>query len=129
MTNAIAIHVGDILTRPKFPGIPHEGVFAGNNQVCHNTPDEGEHISSVQEFAKGQPVKVQYTGANESKVLERMKHVVRSPQRYNLFLRNCQHTANGIVYGIARSPVVMTIIVLITVGMIIWLLGKCLKAR
>jgi len=122
MNNAVRINVGDILTRPKFPGVDHMGVFAGNNLVCHNTPDKGEHISTVQEFADGQPMKVQRTGADASKTIPRINQRLANPKRYDLFRRNCQHTANEIVYGVAKSPIVAAILfalALLLAGMLV----------
>lgn len=122
MVNAVRMNVGDILMRPKFPGVDHWGVFAGNNLVCHNTPDKGEHISTIQEFANGQPMKVQHTGADASKMIPRINQRLANPKRYDLFRRNCQHTVNEIVYGVAKSPLVVAILfalALLLAGMIL----------
>ena len=100
----INIRIGDVLTRPK-PGTPftHVGVALGNGMAAHNTPDRGEHASSLEDFADGQPVTVHRTGADPSIVVARAQTVLASPQGYHAVVNNCEHTATKIIRGAARS--------------------------
>ena len=122
MNQTMTLGIGDLLMRPKFPGIEHKGVVVGHNLVCHNTPERGEHVSTVKEFAAGQPVRVQRTGANPSDVLTRTNKVLANPKRYDAVHRNCEHTVLEIVCGVAKSPFVLTVICLLVLGGVLWLL-------
>ena len=68
--------IGDLLIRDKALGIfDHIGVVVASNLVLQNTPERGEHIALVQEFAAGQPIKVQRTGADPSCVIARARKI------------------------------------------------------
>jgi len=108
MNHHSSLVIGTRLLRPKCLGIiQHEGVFVGRNAVLHNTPEKGEHVSSLEEFAAGHPVQIQSTDVSSSLVLIRAQQVLSSPRGYNLLRRNCQHTASEIIRGIGRSPLVV----------------------
>ena len=94
---------GDILLRAK--GLfDHMGIYLGNREVLHNTPDKGVHISSVEVFANNKKLRV-------NKIPERQRHsvlknayeILRSPQEYSLFFNNCEHTVTSTVKGKAYS--------------------------
>lgn len=119
------IGIGDLLFRTKFPFVNHKGVVVGNGLVCHNTPERGEHLSTVQEFTAGQPVRVQRTGANPADVVSRANKVLADPKKYNPAFRNCEHTASEIIYGIAKSPFVLTALsILLIAGLLVWLFRR-----
>lgn len=119
------ISVGDWVMRPKFFGLlEHIGVFLGNNMVYHNTPERGEHVSTLREFSAGQPVKVQRTGAEPSSVIARAKKALANPKEYDAARRNCQHTASEIVYGVAKSPFVVTCVILLAVILLVMFLTR-----
>jgi len=92
---------GDVLSRRK--GIVmHRGVALGNGLVLHNTPLEGEHISSEAEFSQGHRIFVnEIDDAHRRSVLERAE---RSGGGYHLFDNNCEHTVTRVVTGEASSP-------------------------
>jgi hypothetical protein len=97
--------IGDLLVRPKAGGlINHIGVLVAHNTVLQNTPDKGEHLATVGEFAAGAPVKVVSTGAHPSVVVARAREILARAKAYNPFARNCEHTASEAVGGIAKSP-------------------------
>lgn len=97
--------IGDLLVRPKAFGIfSHFGVLVGPNTVLQNTPDKGEHLATVREFAAGKPVTVLPTGINWSQVAVRVRRVLANPKAYNPFSRNCEHTATEVVRGSSTSP-------------------------
>ena len=98
------IRVGDVLTRPKALGIvTHRGVVVAPNLVLQNTPQKGEHLASIQEFSDGKPVRLHRTDANPSIVTARAQTILASPQKYNLFKNNCEHTATKVIHGIAKA--------------------------
>jgi len=122
MNNSLAI--GDFLTRPKALGfIEHVGVYLGSNAVATNTPEKGEHVTTLQEFASGQPVKVQRTNANPVAVTVNAQKILSNPKRYDLFARNCEHTAHEIIHGIAKSPMLAVLGILALIG-VFWLLFR-----
>ena len=123
MNYAETINIGDLLTRLKFPGVVHVGVVVGVNLVCHNTPERGEHISTLSEFAAGQTnVGVRRTNADPSSVISRANQLLANPKRYDPVNRNCEHTAFEIVYGAAKSRAVLTFVCLFLVGAVLLLL-------
>jgi hypothetical protein len=122
MNYTATIGIGDILMRPKLPCLEHIGVAIGNGLVCHNTPERGEHVSTIQEFAAGQPVKVQHTAANPLGVVSRANKILANPKKYDPVHRNCEHTTFEILHGVAKSPFVLVVISLIILGGILWLL-------
>jgi hypothetical protein len=113
------IRPGDLLLRPKALGfVNHVGVAVAPNLVLQNTPEKGEHLATLQEFSAGKPVNVLRTGAYPAMVAARAQSALANPQRYHVFLYNCEHTASKIIQGIARSPqlaffAVMTVVVLL----------------
>ena len=92
---------GDVLSRRK--GIVmHRGVALGNGLVLHNTPLEGEHISSETEFSQGHRVYVtEVDDAHRRDVVERAE---LSEGDYHLFNNNCEHMVTRALTGEATSP-------------------------
>lgn len=110
--------IGDLVTRPKVGGIVnHVGVVVGPDAVAHNTPGKGEHLSTLEEFAAGQPVTVHPTGADQAGVLARACSVISRPKPYNPFWRNCQHTVSEISVGVAKSSVVVACCIIAALGL------------
>src|ERR1041385_5727809 len=108
--------VGDLLIRTKAVGmffVEHEGVAVGSNTVLTNTPEKGEHLTTPEEFAAGNPVRVVPTGANPAGVIARAREILANPKKYNPFARNCQHTSSYVVRGTARSRQVMNTILVV----------------
>lgn len=92
---------GDILLRRK-GFVLHKGIALGNGRVFHNTPIEGEHVSTEENFRAGHRLYVTRLSANERR---RTVHAVRSesPRRYNLLTNNCEHTVTRARTGEASS--------------------------
>lgn len=97
------LNFGDFLLRPKCLGISHVGVWLGGGRVFHNAPGRGEHVSSVEEFAQGEPVTVKATNADAASVSVRVHSRLSAPQPYDALSNNCEHTANHVVTGKAFS--------------------------
>jgi hypothetical protein len=117
-----AINVGDFLSRPKALGlINHFGLVIARDRVLQNTPEKGEHVTTMQEFASGKPVTVQPTGVHPSLVSSRAREILDNPQKYSLFNRNCEHTAHDAAYGKAKSPMLFWVAVGAVAGVLIWI--------
>ncbi len=94
---------GDLLRRLK-GFIHHKGVYLGGGFVLHNTPDKGEHVSTVQTFARGAKVlRSRIQAADRRPVLQRAYKTIRAPRKYNPLTNNCEHTATRVVMGQASS--------------------------
>jgi hypothetical protein len=97
--------IGDLLVREKALGFfNHVGVMVAPNAILQNTPEKGEHLAALPEFAAGEQVKVVTTGADRSLVSVRAQHVLANPKAYNPLSRNCEHTVYEVVSGVAKSP-------------------------
>jgi len=128
-----ALNIGDIVRRPKKLGIltvMHEGVVVGLNQIFHNSPGKGEHITTLQEFAEGQKVEVTRTGADSLGLIARVKRMLTSPKAYSLFSRNCQHTSSEAVTGKPKSSSVEKFaLVILIVFAIVFIVSQLAKKR
>ena len=92
---------GDILLRRK-GFVLHKGIALGNGRVFHNTPIEGEHVSTEERFRAGHRVYVKRLAAGERR---RTVGAARTetPRRYNLLTNNCEHTVSRARTGEATS--------------------------
>lgn len=104
LTPVTVIRPGDFLKRDK--GLhDHVGVAWFDGRVLHNSPFRGEHLSSIEEFAAGRPVRVRPTAAvRREHVLANGMKVLRAPRGYHLWRNNCEHTAHYVVHGRPSSP-------------------------
>jgi hypothetical protein len=99
------LRIGDVLSRPKaLSFVEHFGVVIGTDRVLHNTPEKGEHVSSVAQFAAGENLTVHRREVHVMSLLARTQHVLTKPRRYNLLTRNCEHTLSEVLWGVAKSP-------------------------
>lgn len=97
------LRAGDILVRRKWIA-DHMGIYLGNGEVLHNIPGKGEHRSSFDEFADEKKVKYQIPENNErSYILRNAINVLSSPESYNIFTNNCEHTVRKITEGKSYS--------------------------
>lgn len=107
-----ALNVGDFLLRPKLLGITHVGVWVGGGAVFHNAPDHGEHISSVADFAQGEPVQIEPKNADPITVVARVRAKLAKPSSYDPIISNCEHSANAVVTGQAFSGQLRAVVVI-----------------
>ena len=94
---------GDIVSRRK--GIVmHRGIALGDGRVLHNTPFEGEHISSEAEFSAGRPLYVTRMDriARQRALLHAEMDAAKRP--YSLLANNCEHTVSRAIGGEVESP-------------------------
>jgi hypothetical protein len=120
-----------ILKRPKAGGfINHIGVLLSNGLVAHNSPEKGEHIGTLDEFAKGQNVTV-IAPVNESAAQQAqlaLRQVRVTPKRYDAVNNNCEHFANRILGKPAESPQLQAILAITLLASIFVLIG-CTSKR
>lgn len=115
-----ALSVGDFLLRPKLLGVTHVGVWMGGGAVFHNAPDRGEHISSVAEFAKGEPVRIQPKNADPLTVVGRVRAKLSRPREYDPISNNCEHSANEVVTGHPFSDQLRAVVAIVVVIGVAW---------
>ena len=124
MSHHSSLTIGSLLLRPKCLGIvQHEGVLVGCNVVLHNTPEKGEHISSVEGFAAGHPIQVLATGVHPSVIVARARRILLRPKAYDLLARNCQHTSSEIVRGVAKSSWAIGAAIVLAAIVVIWVVS------
>ena len=92
---------GDILLRRK-GFVLHKGIALGNGRVFHNTPIEGEHVSTEENFRAGHRMYVTRLSADERRRTVRAARTETS-RRYNLLTNNCEHTVSRARTGEASS--------------------------
>lgn len=79
--------------------VQHPGVVVGPNQEVQNTPERGEHIAPVEEFARQRPVRMLRTSANPVVVRTRTQQALQQPRGYDQILDNCEHTVTKALNG------------------------------
>lgn len=89
---------GDVVARRKGL-VMHKGVLLADGRVLHNTPSRGEHVSSLDDFRRGQ--RVYRVGGRASG--RYLAAAAVGGRRYNLFTNNCEHTVSRVTEGRARS--------------------------
>lgn len=118
MTSIAFLQPGDVLSAPKAMGlVQHFGVVVGPNQVLQNTPERGEHVATVEEFARQRPVRVLRTTANPTVVQARTREALQQPGGYDLILNNCEHTVTKVLNGKPQSQQVVWGLGLATLAM------------
>ena len=87
-------------------GYTHHGIYVGNGEVVHYLLDEGVTLSDLEEFSRGNAVRVRtHPGAPYSgeecarRALSRL-----GEDEYNLVFNNCEHFATWCATGEQRSP-------------------------
>lgn len=97
---------GAILTRAKAGGlIEHEGLYLGSGQVFHNTPERGDHISTLAEFARNQSIRIRRTdGRLVPPALIRARQLAWMNRRYDVATYNCQHSVRKALGCTVESP-------------------------
>ena len=123
MNSMTMIRIGDVLTRPKALGfVTHTGVAIAPGWVLHNTPEKGEHATTVHDFSAGQVVAVHRTGLNPSVVIARARSVLGNPRDYHPIGNNCEHTVTKVIHGISKSPQVIFFAIIALLLGVLWLM-------
>ncbi len=105
---------GELLRRRKGP-VMHTGVSLGDGRVLHNTPGRGEHVSTLEDFAKGKTIRVS-PGSADARVRIQALDEDDLQRPYNLFVNNCEHTASRVTDGRPSSPQLKKIAVEALIG-------------
>lgn len=103
-----------LVSRPKLALLRHMGVMLPDGRVAHCTPERGEHVSTVEEFAAGQDVKIERIVMPEQQALtlQRIAATLATPRPYNPVTNNCETFANRSVGEKAESPQLLGIAIL-----------------
>lgn len=104
------IPAGALLSAPK-RFVSHVGLYLGNGLIFHNNPEKGEHISSIDEFSWGQPVRIMriLTGQELLGALQRASQILSAPKRYDALTNNCEHTLSRALGKAQSSPQLQSI--------------------
>lgn len=97
---------GDIVSRPKGL-VTHVGLMLDGGRVLHNTPDRGEHVSTLAEFSRGRAVSVERLERSER--LRLLARASTGGRGYHLLQRNCEHTLYRAREGRPRSPQLLSV--------------------
>jgi hypothetical protein len=112
-----------VIARPKINGGgEHWGVLMPGNLVAHNTPERGEHVSTLLEFAPdGKFRVVRHVLPNHFFAsIHRIQKAQQSPGTYHATKNNCQSFANRVTGEKARSPTVDAIGLVALAGLFIF---------
>ena len=109
-----------LISRPKLAVLRHIGILLPDARVAHCTPDRGEHISSIEEFAAGKDVKIEHVVRREQQlsILQRVAAAMAAPSAYNVATNNCETFANRIVGEKAESPQLAGVAILVGLALI-----------
>lgn len=100
---------GDIVSRRKGL-VMHRGIVLDDGRVFHNTPFQGEHVSSLHEFRKNKRMFVHELDAADR--LEALRaYREDSGRNYNLFTNNCEHSISRASTGKSRSPQLVSFLI------------------
>jgi hypothetical protein len=119
-----------VIARPKtHGGGEHWGVLLPDGSVAHNTPERGEHISTLAEFAANLTLRVvrDVPPAHFYESVERIRIAVQSPTAqlaYHPTKNNCQSFANRVTGEAPRSPAVEGVGLLALAGLFVWALAR-----
>ena len=99
---------GDIVLRRKGL-VMHKGIALDDGRVLHNTPRRGEHVSSMEDFRRGKPLRSRRLDETQRARALRHAHGATegNAERYHLFRNNCEHTVTRAATGNAKSPQLM----------------------
>ena len=100
----ISLPVGSILSRPKDGIVQHWGVVSGPDLVFHNTPEHGEHETTVGEFAAGHPITIKCRVRDLEAFGRRVWLRRTNPLPYHFLTNNCEHTLSALIGRPRTSP-------------------------
>lgn len=103
-----------VLKRPKVNGfVDHIGLYLSDSMVAHNTPEKGEHISSLAEFAGGEQVTVvaQLDNPPLASIRSVLEQVRTNPQKYDAVSNNCEHFVTRLLGNKSESRQLQGIVI------------------
>ena len=89
---------GSEVRRRKGPA-EHVGIYLADDYVLQNTPERGEHATTIEGFTQGQIVTPTKIDMPLDELYARVKAVLANPRPYNLFTNNCEHTVTRVLEG------------------------------
>ncbi|MFW8630076.1 lecithin retinol acyltransferase family protein [Vibrio natriegens] len=95
------LSIGDLLYRSKL-FVEHAGIYLGEGQVLHNSPDGNVEICALEEYANGKPIKVVLSHLSEEKkndLFNRAEQLIKKAKRYGVLDNNCEHLASTVLHG------------------------------
>jgi hypothetical protein len=109
-----------LVSRQKLALLRHLGVMLPDGRVAHCTPDRGEHISTIEEFAAGKDVKIERIMGPKQQLpaLRRVAAAMAAPAAYNVATNNCESFANRVVRGKAESPQLVGVTILLGLALV-----------
>ena len=112
-----------LISRPKLGVLRHVGVLLPNGHVAHCTPTRGEHVSSIEEFAAGQDVRLEQTIPPEQHALtmQRIAAAMAAPAIYNLINNNCEIFATRVTGERPASPQLYGVLFLAAAAALLYL--------
>ncbi len=116
---------GDLLLCDK--GLfKHVGVVVING-ILHNTPEKGEHISTLFDFCRGRPYRlIEVPIGLRQLIVANASWIAAYPRRFDAISNNCEHTATR---ALGRKPHSPTVAALFTVAIGAALVYLMLRGR
>lgn len=95
-----------VISRQKAGMARHVGVLLPDGRVAHCSPEQGEHVSTIEEFADGRDVKIDraVSIANHWSTVQRVISAMQAPKAYDLVTNNCEIFANRVTGEKEESP-------------------------
>jgi hypothetical protein len=104
------------VSREKLSGghllvVAHVGILFeyqnGTQMVLHRTPENNTHVSSLDEFASGQPIQKALIQGDLKEMIRRAHAILREGSQYSAILSNCEHLATFVIEGKNHSQQLM----------------------
>ena len=120
------VQPGDIVVRDK-GAFRHLGIVVHGGMVLHNTPELGEHISSMHEFCQGKPYRIFHMpNGFRWVVLANASRIAAYPRRYDVVSNNCEHT---VTRALGQQPHSLQLALILMLGAVAALIFLASKAK
>jgi hypothetical protein len=115
-----------VVSRAKFGAFRHFGLLLPDGLVAHCAPNHGEHISTMDEFASGEDVKIERVLQIQeyAAILGRVTEATRTPKAYDALTNNCEMFVNRLLGVPPEIPQLRGIGVLIALGLLLKVAAK-----
>jgi len=103
-----------IIARSKAGAFKHVGILLPDGRVAHCSPERGEHISTVENFAMGQDVATIEEIPQRLRVLtlRRIAESMRLPKDYHATKNNCEMFVNRMLDRNETSPQLNAVLII-----------------
>ena len=115
-----------VVSRAKFGAFQHMGLLLPNGLVAHCAPNRGEHISTMNDFASGEDVKIEQLLPPQeyAAILGRVAEAMRLPKAYDVLTNNCEMFVSRLLGAPPESPQLRRVAVLVAFGMLLKIAAK-----